>query len=206
MGGGSVTINGGDINFPETKYGIYSNAITIDGAGVTVNATMNAFYAATDITILNSDVTAKANNIVILFGGAVTIRDSKIDISNYTKNRCTSGIGSVDNTSSVTIENSSLSAVLCQYGIKIKGDITINGGTVNVNIDNPRCYGAAIGGGENGEGFVYINGGTVSAITSSGLGAGIGGSDRHSGYVVIKGGNVTASPSEAVNAAAAAPS
>lgn len=136
MGGGSVTINGGDINFPETKYGIYSNAITIDGAGVTVNATMNAFYAATDITILNSDVTAKANNIVILFGGAVTIRDSKIDISNYTKNRCTSGIGSVDNTSSVTIENSSLSAVLCQYGIKIKGDITINGG----NVSAPGMY------------------------------------------------------------------
>ena len=129
---GSVTINGGDINFPETKYGIYTGTLTINDAGITVNATTDAFYSVNDITIRNSNITAKANNNAINFRKALTIRDSVIDLSNYTNSKCTYGIGSTYDTSSVTIENSSLNAMPCQHGIRIKGDITIIGGNVSV--------------------------------------------------------------------------
>ena len=129
---GSVTINGGDINLPETDSGISTGTLTINGANITANGISYALFSSGDITISNSNVTAKSNSYPIGFGGALTIRDSEIDLSTYTNSKCISCISSVKDTSSVTIENSILSATQCQYGINIKGNITINGGYVSV--------------------------------------------------------------------------
>ena len=135
-GSGDVTINGGVITVnsnsdSNSDSAIHAGNVTIDGASITVNATTQAFYSANDITIRNSNITAKANSAVISFRRALTIRDSVIDLSNFTNNRCTYGISSVNDTSSVTIENSILSAMPCQNAISIKGDITIIGGNVS---------------------------------------------------------------------------
>ena len=150
------------------------------------------WYAVTADTVISDRITCNGNVRLILFDGATLTAPEGVAVND--NDRLTVygqavGSGTLEITGSGSDYNAGLGGdESCAGGV-----ITINSGTVHVNIDNSHCYGAAIGGGENGEGFVYINGGTVSAFTSSGLGAGIGGSERHSGYVVIKGGNVTAS-------------
>lgn len=75
------------------------------------------------------------------------------------------------------------------------GVVTISSGTVTVI--NKGFGGAAIGGGEGGNGTIYIKGGTVNATaansTSSGWGAAIGsGSGAGASKIYISGGTVTA--------------
>ena len=150
------------------------------------------WYAVSADTEISDRITCNGNVHLILFDGATLTAPEGVAVND--NDRLTVygqavGSGTLEITGSGSDDNAGLGGdESCAGGV-----ITINSGTVHVNIDNSRCFAAAIGGGENGEGFVNINGGTVSAYNSSGLGAGIGGSERHSGYVVIRGGNVTAS-------------
>ena len=166
-----------------TEYTVIESDITELNAG---------WYAVTDDVIINDRITCNGNVRLILCDGATLTAPEGVAVNDNDRLTIygqTTGTGTLEITGSGSDYNAGLGGdENCASGV-----ITINGGTVNVNIDNSYAYGAAIGGGENGEGFVYIYGGTVSASTSSGLGAGIGGSERHSGYVVIKGGHVTAS-------------
>ena len=150
------------------------------------------WYAVTADTEISDRITCNGNVHLILFDGATLTAPEGVAVND--NDRLTVYGQAVGNgTLEITGSGSDYNAGLGGDESCAGGVITINSGTVHVNIDNNRCFAAAIGGGENGEGFVYINGGTVTAYNGSGLGAGIGGSDRHSGYVVIRGGNVTAS-------------
>ena len=151
----------------------------------------SGWYAVTSDTEISERIVCNQNVHLILCDGATLTAPEGIAVND--SDRLTiygQAIG--DGTLEITGSGSDRDAGLGGDEFCSSGIITINSGTVNVNIDDSSSMAAAIGGGRDGEGFIYINGGTVTA-TTEGDGAGIGGASRHAGYVVIYGGNVTAS-------------
>ena len=151
----------------------------------------DGWYAVTEDREISDRIICDKDVYLILCDGATLTAPEGIAVN---ENDCLTIYGQAvgDGTLLITGSGSEFNAGIggdqgCRSGV-----ITINSGTVNVNIDNIQCQAAAIGGGEDGDGSVFINGGTVSA-TNEGEGAGIGGAYQCSGFVEINGGNVTAS-------------
>ena len=171
--------------------GVTQSAVDVSGIMDDTTALSDGWYVVTTDVEISDRIICDKDVYLILMDGATLNAPEGIAVN---ENDCLTIYGQAvgDGTLEITGSGSDSDAGLggdqgCRSGV-----ITINSGTVNVNIDNVHCVAAAIGGGEDGEGSVFINGGTVSA-TTEGEGAGIGGAKQCRGFVEINGGNVTAS-------------
>ena len=105
---------------------------------------------------INNRITCSGNVHLILCDGA-TLTASKGIAVNENERLTIYGQELGNGTLEITGSGSNKNAGLGSDENCNSGKITINSGTVNVNIDNVDCVGAAIGGsggGENGEGHV----------------------------------------------------
>lgn len=157
----------------ETWYVVNDN-ITIDGR-INVNGTVNL--------ILCEDTTLTASS-------GINVQDNDNDPTNGSLNTLNI-YGQSLGTGALTIQNCGVrNAGIGSGEDQVGGNITINGGAVNVT---GGFSGAGIGGGNKGAGGnITINGGAVNATGGSSA-AGIGGGmDGAGGSITINGGTVTA--------------
>ena len=143
--------------------------ITIDG--ITLDGVMVLNNGA-DLTLLLDGINKITGHISVATGRSITIDSATVS-------------GSSQGTLSVNGTRVSWAGIGGDWGNRSAGNITINGGTVDViGITN----GAGIGGGLSGNGgIIRINNGTVNAISGYG-GAGIGGGNGgNSGDIMING-------------------
>ena len=159
----------------------------------------NTYVTNGDVTIADR-ITVKGNVTLILTDGYTLSAPNGIEVK---KGNSLTIEGGTNGTGTLTIEKNNNSKAGIGGGsgthswdpIKY-GNITINGGIVNVK---GGAYGAGIGGNSNSEltdnGTITINGGIVNATGgtgAAGIGGGKGSTKGGCGAIVINGGQVTA--------------
>ncbi len=197
-----IKVSGSNATFNLTIDNIYSTIQESESRGRVAGGIS---YAPTGNTTLNVNIVGdnrmgclhinnKSTDKIIIDGtGSLTVADTDFktkigpglndyygDVENY---------GYVSNLQNSAIGNNTLDECEDVYGLYINGGVIFAGTTKTEN-----C--TAIGGGGNGSGQVYINGGKVTAVaTTAGTAIGGGmGHDSHGGpgEVYITGGNVYA--------------
>lgn len=177
----SLTVDGGALVINAAGDGMKASNDTDLGAGIlTINAG--------DITIRSGDDAIKAEQKVWITGGTINIEESVegieapvivIDGGNITLNASDDGINAsasaiITEGLGVTINDGNLTIVMGQGdtdAIDSNGDLTINGGTLNITAQSPFDFDGV--GAMNG-GTITVNGQQVTELTNQ-FGGGMGG-------------------------------
>ena len=193
--GGTITINGGEINATGGTGGAgIGGGSKINGSGGTI--TINGG----EITADGGDNGAGIGGGSASSGGIITINGGTIAT---TGGNLGAGIGSLGAGGTIEINGGDITATGGNLGAGIGGGTNGSGGEIEINggdkiIATGNGGGAGIGGGNYGAGgMIEINGGNITAngqgSSSARGGAGIGGGYNGSGSTIkIHGGEITA--------------
>lgn len=184
----SLTINGGTIAIDATGDGMKSSNDTDQGMG-------QLTITGGDITISTGDDAVKAEQKIWVTGGTINVTQSVesieapvivIDDGDITINASDDGINAstsaiITSGLNVTINGGNLTIVMGEGdtdAIDSNGDLTINGGTIDITAQSPFDYDGT--GALNG-GTVTVNGEQVSELTNQMMGGDMGGGQAGGG-------------------------
>ena len=184
----SLTINGGTIAIDATGDGMKSSndtdqgmgQLTITGGDITISTGDDAIKAEQKIWVTGGtiNVTQSVESIeapvIVIDDGDITINASDDGINASTSAIITSGLN-------VTINGGNLTIVMGEGdtdAIDSNGDLTINGGTIDITAQSPFDYDGT--GALNG-GTVTVNGEQVSELTNQMMGGDMGGGQAGGG-------------------------